>query len=152
MIRYKGIEHERLEDAPFVGALICANHCGFGCGGCFNQHLQALPTLEDTPEEIINQVKSNPFNRGIILGGLEWTEQVEEMISLVEEAQKNDLEVMIYTGIETVGEFWEVIGGSWRIIGPYYLKVGRYDGELPGGGSEFGVKLASENQDIYKIY
>lgn len=111
-IRYKFIQDERTEDAPFVGALISAIGCKNKCKGCFNRHLKTYPTLKNTAEEIIEMVKSNPFNEGIILGGLEWSEQPIELIELCKVASENGLKVMIYTGCETLGEFQSIIGNA----------------------------------------
>ena len=46
IIKTKGIVHERVEDAPFMGALISAVDCNLNCKGCFNQHLKSLPNIE----------------------------------------------------------------------------------------------------------
>lgn len=183
-IKYKSITHERTEDAPFVGALICANNCKFNCKGCFNQEIKKLPTLINTSEKIIAEVKSNPFNQGIILAGLEWTLQPQELIELASLASKNGLQVMIYTGLD-LPDFQKVIGKScadkvgykkqleenilsdsddgiytfiggmvldYMINGEYYIKCGKYDEtKLSPERENFGVKLASENQVIYKF-
>lgn len=108
-IRYKAIEHERTEDAPFVGALISAIDCKFNCKGCFNRQLKKEPTLTASATDIINEVKANPFNEGIILGGLEWSLQLPELVELVQTASENDLKVMIYTGCD-FDEFHEKLG------------------------------------------
>ena len=90
-IRYKAIEHERIEDSPFIGATISAIDCNFNCKNCFNQSLKQLPTLEKDALEIINEVRDNIFNKGIILAGLEWTMlQTHEVIELALCAKEND--------------------------------------------------------------
>lgn len=176
-IHYKSITHERTEDAPFVGALISATDCAFKCKGCFNRHVKKLPTLTATAEDIIKEVLSNPFNEGIILGGLEWSLQPLEMLTLCQVAQRNKLKVMIYTGCELY-EFFEKIGecaqnkygtpmdntmsikiltGSsllnYSLPNPYYIKTGRYVKEQRSDDYQmFGVKLASTNQIIYYIH
>lgn len=98
-IRIKGIVHERVEDAPFIGALISAIDCNLNCKGCFNQHIKELETIEMDSEEILNKVLENPFNEGIILAGLEWSLQEEELRELVSLARKKGLKVMIYSGL-----------------------------------------------------
>ena len=108
-IHYKSITHERFEDAPFTGALISSIDCKFGCKGCINNHLKRAPTFKDTAENIISNIKENPFNEGIILGGLEWSLQPLEMIELCRVAQENNLQIMIYTGCE-LNEFYRRIG------------------------------------------
>lgn len=108
-IHYKKIEHERLEDAPFVGALISAVDCKLNCKGCFNRDWKKEPTYTATAEDIIKSVKSNPFNEGIILAGLEWSMQPLELVELCKVASENALQVIIYTGHD-LGDFTEVIG------------------------------------------
>ena len=139
-IRYKLIEHERVGDAPFIGALICAVDCEFHCANCFNQGLKQLPTKNRDVSEIIFEVRNNPFNRGIILGGLEWTLQREEAIALVKEAANHGLLSMLYTGSDQIDqEFYSHFN---------YVKIGRYDPSQHKYHSEYGVTLATENQHI----
>jgi hypothetical protein len=71
IINYKLIENERMGDAPFIGALISSCDCKFNCYHCFNQHIKKLPTLNENAENLIKHIKQNPFNKGIILAGLE---------------------------------------------------------------------------------
>lgn len=108
-IRYKVIEHERTEDAPFVGALISAIGCSLKCRGCFNKGLKKEQTIEKDVKDVIDEILSNPFNDGIIFGGLEWSEQPLELINLIEEASKVGLKIMIYTG-HTLTDFQSIIG------------------------------------------
>lgn len=165
-IRYKFIEHERTEDAPFVGALISAVGCKFKCKGCFNRDLKKMETKKATATEIIEEVLSNPFNQGIILAGLEWSEQPTELVELCEVASSKGLQIMIYTGCESLGEFdmrigkacadligvkelpkerydldmmYSAIGGmvlDHVITTDYYIKVGRFDREKVVEGRE----------------
>lgn len=148
-IAIKGIFHERTEDAPFVGALICANDCQFNCPGCFNQYLKQIKNYYMEDYEIINEVLSNPFNKGIILGGLEWTLQAEEMLRLIKLALDNHLEVILYTGLneqELQNNFPEL----FKL--PIYIKCGRYIKNLHTNNySMYNVKLSSSNQKIIKI-
>lgn len=180
-IRYKGIEHERTEDAPFVGALIIAPTCKFKCNGCFNRNLKKVPDIINTAKEIIDAVKENPFNEGIVLGGLEWSESPLELLELVKEASERGLKIMIYTGCNDLSMFHSRLGeacarktgrnikrkndydyliypqiGSQMldhyIISDYYIKTGRYDsGQKVEERVHFGVNLATMNQNIYKI-
>ena len=109
IIKYKYIEHERTEDAPFVGALIVAPSCRLKCKNCFNRDLKKLEDRKQTAEQIIDEVRGNPFNQGIILAGLEWSESPKELIELVKVASESGLQIMIYTGLE-IREFHERIG------------------------------------------
>lgn len=148
MINYKLIEHERCEDAPFVGALISACDCKFNCPKCFNQRIKSLPVISKSTTDIIAEVKSNNFNKGIIFAGLEWTLQIEECIALAREAKLQNLQTMLYTG----NDFKSRIVGTIVISQVFdYIKCGKYIDELKTTNHiEYGVVLASSNQHIYK--
>lgn len=149
LISYKGIIHERAEDAPFMGALIIATSCSSRCRGCFNQHLKDAETYLRYADEVIEEVKQNPFNDGIILGGLEWSEQPDDMIALVSCATAAQLKVMIYTGL-TEEEFYRRVPSHY--LHNCYIKFGKYDEKhLSDNHTSFGVKLASTNQYIKYI-
>lgn len=145
-IRYKVIEHERTEDAPFVGALISAIGCNIGCKNCFNQHLKTAPTLYATAEELIEMVKVNPFNEGIIMAGLEWSDQPEELVELVQKSLDQGLNVMIYTGY-SLDVFMSRVPALETVRGTIYLKHGAYVPQLEST-QMYGVQLASSNQRI----
>ena len=141
--------HERTEDAPFVGALISAVDCNFNCKECFNQHLKNNETLYSTEQEIMNMVKSNIFNHGIILAGLEWSNQPEEALALIKCALRNNLDVILYTGMN-IDEF--KIKYPKLIVNGIYIKYGRFDlTQKTINHIEYGVTLASANQHIIKI-
>lgn len=149
-IKIKGIYHERTEDAPFVGALVCANDCNFNCKGCFNQHLKLQPTIEIDDTEIINNILLNPFNKGIILGGLEWTLQPVEMLKLIKLSLNNKLEVILYTGMD---EKELKMNFPQLMTLPIYIKCGKYIEELHTNNYEiYNVKLYSRNQTIIKCH
>jgi organic radical activating enzyme len=148
-IKIKGIYPERSEDAPFIGALICSDNCNFNCVDCCNDDLKFLPSEYVNDYKIIQKVKSNPFNKGIILGGLEWTLQSKEMFRLIELALDNQLEVILYTGLDLavlINKFPELL--NYNI----YIKTGKYIEELKTNNNiQYGVKLASLNQKINQI-
>lgn len=148
-IRIKGIYHERTEDAPFIGALICANDCKFCCPDCINEDIKKSAGFDMEDTNIIKNVKSNPFNHGIILAGLEWTLQSKEMFRLIDLAIENNLEVILYTGMDKeslFNKFPELI--KKRL----YIKCGRYDKNLRVNEYKMhGVYLASSNQEIIKL-
>ena len=143
-VRHKGIEHTVYGEAPFLAARICAIGCSRGCRGCHNEHLKNdVEIVKEDVKELVEQVKGNLFNQGIILGGLEWTEQVEEMQALIIACQVAGLEVMVYTGM-TEEQFKEL-----EVVGEFWVKYGSYqEGSQPH--EMFGVKLASSNQIIKK--
>ena len=104
IINIKKIEHERYEDAPFIGALICAVDCDINCQGCFNQHLKELPTIQKDSKDIINEVLANKFNKGIVLAGLEWSLQKEEAYELI---KLNDAKELVF---DVIQEFYQSTG------------------------------------------
>lgn len=149
-IKLKLIKHERFEDAPFIGALICAVDCNINCTGCFNQHIKELPTITRDSQDIIDEVKTNPFNKGIILSGLEWTLQPDEMREMINLAISNDLEVILYTGLsEEV--FCKRFSDVYHIPN-IYIKFGSYNEKLKCDNNvQNKTKLATSNQKIYKM-
>lgn len=147
-IRIKGIAHERTEDAPFMGALISAIDCHIDCKGCFNQHLKNESTIILDSKTIIREVLKNPFNKGIILGGLEWTEQPEEMKELIKIALENNLQVILYTGLSE-DMFNKKFSDICKLN--IYIKYGNYDEQCKTQELKcYGVKMASNNQTINK--
>ena len=149
LIHYKGIIHERAEDAPFMGALIIATSCSNGCKDCFNQYLKTAKTYVNTADGIITEVKQNAFNDGIILGGLERSEQPEEAIELIRCATANGLAVMLYTGLTEEGLYHRIPRED--LVG-CLVKFGAYDNTcLSDNYSSLGVKLASTNQYVKRI-
>jgi organic radical activating enzyme len=150
IINIKGIYHERYEDAPFIGALICAVDCNINCTGCFNQHLKELPNIEKDSKDIINEVLSNKFNQGIILSGLEWTLQKNEMKELIYLAKQNNLKVILYTGLNE--EYFKINFNDIYQIPDIYIKFGSYKENLHCNNNiQEGIKLATSNQHIYKL-
>lgn len=144
IVQYKMIENERVQDAPFVGALICAPMCKNHCKECFNQPLKELPNIIEDSQLVIDKVKSNPFNKGIILAGLEWSCFPDELIEMVKCAKKNDLEVMVYTGLTE--DIFTILVNPDELEG-VYVKFGPYIPNKPSVVS-YGVTLASDNQYI----
>ncbi|MBQ8195285.1 MAG: 4Fe-4S cluster-binding domain-containing protein [Oscillospiraceae bacterium] len=148
-VNYKAIEHERLGDAPFVGALISACDCPFNCPNCFNQELKYYPILSEDVDDIISHVKENIFNDGIILGGLEWSLQADECLALCRAAKQQGLKTMVYTGCDYDSPYVKRLIESGVVD---YVKCGRYkEAERTANHIEFGVTLTSANQHIYKI-
>jgi len=146
-VTYKGIRHNILNDAPFIGAILIANSCHKGCPGCFNEHLKKDENqLRQTSNQIIDEVIKNRLNEGIIFSGLEWSEQPEDLVELVFMAIKQHLKVMIYTHHDE-STFFELL--PELVHQPIYVKFGAY---LPEKVSDHhfshGVQLATTNQYI----
>lgn len=147
-MKIKGFEHERTQDAPFMGCLIIANDCNRNCRNCFNQHLKNKPSIDMTADDIIAEVKKNPFNEGIILGGLEWFEQLDDMYILMKAAAESNLKIMVYTGESYIKDESIFIECAKKV--ETYVKLGPYIETLPGR-QMYGITLASKNQKIIKF-
>lgn len=149
MIRHRGIVNGVTTDAPFIGARINAIDCHHNCPCCFNQELKKHPMYAESASSVIEQVKRCTLNKGIIFGGLEWSEQPEDLIELIHAARTNDLEVMIYTH-HTEEEFKKLFPCFWEL--PIYVKFGEFKQELGSyADHENDVLLASTNQYIKKL-
>ena len=151
-IRHKGIYRERF-DAPFMGTLISAIACNRNCPGCHDDPIKYnSEILTEDHEEIIRRVLEDPFSEGIILAGLEWTLQREEMYTLIQTARLYHLQVIVYTH-HTESEMREMFPELYSdsFIG-LYMKYGEYDEtKLVPNYSSYGVPLASSNQYIKRI-
>lgn len=146
-IAYKGIVHNVLNDAPFIGAIVIANSCSYGCKDCINEHLKKdAPTYFDGAKSIISKVKENGLNEGVIFSGLEWTEQGDDLVLLVKEALRENLKVMIYTH-HTEISFYKLIPELMNA--PVYVKFGAFvSHKQVEGYYSYSVKLATSNQYI----
>ena len=148
-IHYKLFEEEILGDAPFIGARLSSIDCHCNCPGCQNQHLKEYATLTMSVEELLAKVLDNPLHQGLILGGLEWTEQLEELRTIVEIFLNQDLQICVYTHLhleKVVRLFPEWLGRAGL-----YLKCGEYVEGLSVPTISQGVLLATSNQCMYNM-
>lgn len=146
-IPYKGLVHNVLNDAPFIGAVVVANSCRRGCRDCINETLKdPSHTRHDSAKHIISMVKSNGLNEGVIFSGLEWSEQPNDLVELVWLALNEELKVMIYTHLSEETFFFKIPELKGLNL---YVKFGAY---LPESQAtdyySYSVKLASKNQYI----
>lgn len=149
LVEYKGIIHERAEDAPFMGALIIAKSCHGNCQDCFNQHLKDAETYLRYADEVIKEVKQNIFNDGIILGGLEWSEQPDDAIALISCAKAADLLIMLYSGLDEETLYSRI---PVEYLHGCFIKAGKYNHTKASSiYKSYGVSLASTNQYIKVI-
>lgn len=150
LIHHRGIHHDRF-DTPFgVGTLVWAKDCHHHCPDCFHQDRFDLPILEEESKDIVAKINDNPFSVGIIFGGFEWTEQYDELLDLIEESRKNNLEIILYTHY-TIEDILVHYSELLKYKG-MYIKCGEYDNTLLSAThSSYGVPLASINQRIYQI-
>lgn len=150
LIHHRGLYRERF-DTPFgLGTLIWAKDCHRHCPGCFHQDRFNTPIYEEDVKELIHRVRQDPFTQGVVLGGFEWTEQYEELLAVIEEALKVNLNVILYTHY-TIKDISTMYKELLKYKG-IYIKCGEYDNtRLSNTHTSYGVPLASTNQIIYKI-
>ena len=151
MIKHKGIKHNIINDAPFIGAIIIAPTCNKGCRDCINKHLKRdkVSIYKEPVKKIIYKIKNNPFDKGLILAGLEWTESSNDMKKLIEETLKEKLEVMLYTYL-VEDKFKQKFPKLYKL--PIWVKFGEYNKKFKNDNYfSYGVKLATTNQYIKKL-
>lgn len=149
LVRYKLIEHGVLGDAPFVGSRISGISCSNNCEGCCNQHLLYAPIKTAESYQVIDEVLEHPISAGVIFGGLEWSEQPEELLELVTLALQNGLEVMIYSHLDLIPFLRKFPSLFEKKI---YVKCGPYKQDYPTFmDKKNDVLLASSNQHIFRL-
>lgn len=146
-ITYKGIRHNVLNDAPFIGAILIAKSCERACPDCINAHLKTeVEVLSESASSILKAVGANSLNEGIILSGLEWSEQPEDLMTLVTHALQMNMKVMVYTHHKEAN-FFRLLPQLSEM--PVFIKFGAYIPELTSETHySHGVKLATSNQYI----
>lgn len=147
-IKYKGIRHNILNDAPFMGSIIIAPYCYRGCEGCHNEHLKDNDNIikEDLVKDIIGKVEENIFDEGVILSGLEWTYSQKSMKKLIYESLNRGLKVMLYTYMEEE-KFKEEYPDIYNQ--PIWVKFGKFDKDKKDKNYHSnGIKLYTKNQYV----
>jgi len=144
LIRHKGLEPHVTTDAPFVGTRIIAIGCDRNCAECFNRPLLPSTVIFEEASVVAQFVKE--ADTGIILGGLEWTEQPYEMLELIKVCLEASLRIMIYTYLEL-----DVFLSKFPTLNSkdIYVKCGEYKKDIKGYyDKQHDVQLASGNQYI----
>lgn len=148
-IHHRGLYHDRL-DAPFVGSLLFSVDCHHGCEGCCHADRHNGPIYEQEAEDIIKEIKAYGFSEGIILGGFEWTEQLDELKYILDLSYKSGLKIILYTH-HTEDELSKILPELSDYKG-VYVKYGDYRKDLSSQTYiSYGIPLASTNQYIKVI-
>jgi hypothetical protein len=148
-MRYKGLVFD-CKDHPFgIGVCCIAASCCQKCPLCPNQHLIALPELTITPLKLTEIVQKRSINNCLVLGGLEWTEQIEDVYKLLKYNKKNNnkLKIILYTH-HTEKELHNNYTDLFRY--KLLIKCGKYYPYLQNKDyCSYGIHLASTNQYIF---
>lgn len=152
LVRHKGIYPNRF-DAPFIGTLISAITCPYSCPGCINDPMKTPDYDTMDSDEILNDIVLDFFSEGIILGGLCWTCQPDELIALIDGALERNLKVILYTYLPDQTSLYEKVPEMRKYLGSgIYVKFGKYDEtRLVPDNIQYGIALASSNQYIIQL-
>ncbi|SFU40536.1 anaerobic ribonucleoside-triphosphate reductase activating protein [Clostridium sp. DSM 8431] len=99
MIRLSGIAYESLVNGPGIRRVFFSQGCRHNCEGCFNQDTHDFDGGEEKDmDELISDVLSNPFLKGVTFSGGDPFERAEEFAYMAEAFKKHNLNVWSYTG------------------------------------------------------
>lgn len=153
IIRNKGIYRDRAEDAPWIGTLVSSISCPYNCSGCINDSLKSINYDTIEADDIIKSILDDPFNEGIILAGLEWSEQPEELCVLISKALDSNLKVILYTHCPNRESLLSKVPSLVHFSNKEVLvKYGMYDEtKRVYDYWDHGVRLATSNQYIEEL-
>ena len=118
-------------------------NCPYRCPGCHSPYLQ-----EDVGEELTFETLSHLIekHKGItcvcFMGG---NQNTQELLEYLKAIKKKNLKTCLYSGCESLKDI--------EILLPYldWVKIGRYNELLlTNDNIQYGIKLATSNQHIYK--
>jgi len=98
-VKIAGLIQDSIVDGPGLRFALFTQGCNIGCEGCQNpESLDATGGMEMSVSEIISQMLSNPLTDGLTLSGGEPFMQSGDCSQIAAEAQKNGLNVWVFTG------------------------------------------------------
>lgn len=129
-IRIAGKVDDSIVDGPGIRYTIFFQGCPHHCPGCHNPETHDFNGghIEEI-EDIINEIKKNPLLLGVTISGGEPFSQKEELLTLVKEIRKTNLNIMVYTGytfenlINSDSITKEILSNiDYLVDGPFILK------------------------------
>lgn len=98
-IRIAGKVNDSIVDGPGIRYTIFFQGCPHHCPGCHNPETHDFNGghFEDI-DDIMKEIKSNPLLLGVTISGGEPFSQEAELLTLVKEIRKTNLNIMVYTG------------------------------------------------------
>lgn len=98
-IRLSGIAYESLVNGPGIRRVFFSQGCKHNCKGCFNPDTHDFHGGELCDmDELINDVKGNPFIKGITFSGGDPFEQADKFAYMAKEFKQSNLNIWSYTG------------------------------------------------------
>lgn len=125
-LRIAGIVKDSITDGPGIRTVIFFQGCDKDCDGCHNPESRSLDGgYFESIDSILKTIDGNPLLRGITLSGGEPLLQATEILPLVKEIKKRNLEIALYTGDifeEITGEKLELIKEVDIVIDGPFMK------------------------------
>jgi hypothetical protein len=149
-MRCKGVVFDNKDHPEGLATLIIANGCNKNCLNCCNEHLKSKESYNVEPKELLDFIAKSSFNNYIVLGGLEWTEQIEDLYLLLDLFDEQEINAILYTGLtedEINSKFPKIL--NYNI----WVKFGSYQKELSEHSHlSQGIPLATTNQYIKRFH
>jgi hypothetical protein len=146
VIKYKGLVCDSKDHPDGVAILIVAPSCTYGCKKCINQHLKKGKYHIISCTDLINKIKRVSVGNCIVLGGLEWTEDKENLLSILDVLTKENMNIILYTHWDEV-ELKKLAPEIYKY--DIWVKYGKYDINYKSDNYiSNGVQLATTNQYI----
>jgi organic radical activating enzyme len=145
-VQYRGLVFDNKDHPEGLATLIVAKGCNNFCPGCCNEYLKNTNIYESSPEELLKVISKYTINKCVVLAGLEWTEQTEDLYNLLDIFQKNGYNVILYTHFSE-----QELKLKHPHIFDYsiWVKFGDYNIEYNNSNYySYGIKLATQNQYI----
>lgn len=142
-LKYLGYTIVFQEVPDEISLAINISGCPYKCRGCHSQYLWEYRGnfISEDLDSLLDKYK-NYITCVCFMGG---DQNIEELKSLLERVKKAGLTTCLYTGCEHLYELKQIINVC------DYIKCGKYDEALlTDNNIQYGVKLASSNQKMYK--
>jgi pyruvate-formate lyase-activating enzyme len=145
----KGVIFDSKDHPEGLATLIIANSCNIGCENCCNEHLKDKESYDVNPKELLEFIHKSSFNNYVVLGGLEWTEQIDDLCLLLDLFDKENINCILYTGLsedEVTKKYPKIL--NYNLL----VKFGSYQKDLDERHCSFDIPLASSNQYIKRFH
>jgi len=142
-LKYLGYTIVFQEVPDEISLAINISGCPYKCRGCHSQYLWEYRGnfISEDLDSLLDKYK-NYITCVCFMGG---DQNIEELKSLLERVKKAGLTTCLYTGCEHLYDLKQIINVC------DYIKCGKYDETLlTDNNIQYGVKLASSNQKMYK--
>lgn len=151
-IRLAGIAYESLVNGPGIRRVFFSQGCKHNCKGCFNPDTHDFCGGEERDmEELIEDVISNPFLKGVTFSGGDPFERAEDFAYMAQKFKEHNLNIWTYTGYtyEYIIENLDKVAGWKKLIENIDVLV---DGKFEIDKKDERLKFrGSSNQRIIDI-